>query len=197
MPQLSEVDIELAEHHRPPQKLGEIGLEAKAVIAVGSGKGGVGKSTIAAALAIGLARAGAKVGLMDADVYGPSIPQLLGTEQRPVMRDGKIEPVVVEGVRVLSMGLLVPAHEAVIWRGPMLHGAITQFLRDTAWGQLDYLVIDMPPGTGDIAITLSQLLPLTGSVVVCTPQDVARSMRSRRSRCFARSTSRCSAWWRT
>ncbi|MGI6415903.1 MAG: Mrp/NBP35 family ATP-binding protein [Thermoguttaceae bacterium] len=173
LPQLSEVDIELAEHHRPPQKLGEIGLEAKAVIAVGSGKGGVGKSTIAAALAIGLARAGAKVGLMDADVYGPSIPHLLGTEQRPLMRDGKIEPVVVEGVRILSMGLLVPAQEAVIWRGPMLHGAITQFLRDTAWGQLDYLVIDMPPGTGDIAITLSQLLPLTGSVVVCTPQDVA------------------------
>jgi ATP-binding protein involved in chromosome partitioning len=143
------------------------------VVAVGSGKGGVGKSTIAAAVAMGLARAGAKVGLMDADVYGPSIPHLLGTNQRPLMVDEKIEPVEVDGVKILSMGLLVPAEEAVIWRGPMLHGAITQFLRDTKWGELDYLIIDMPPGTGDIAITLSQLLPLTGSVVVCTPQDVA------------------------
>lgn len=173
LPQLTEVDVDLVEHHRPPQKLGEVALSAKAVIAVGSGKGGVGKSTIAATLAVGLSRAGAKVGLMDADVYGPSIPHLLGTDERPTMIDGKIQPVDVGGVKVLSMGLLVPAGEAVIWRGPMLHGAITQFLRDTNWGDLDYLIIDMPPGTGDIAITLSQLLPLTGSVVVCTPQDVA------------------------
>ncbi|NLS95185.1 MAG: Mrp/NBP35 family ATP-binding protein [Planctomycetaceae bacterium] len=172
-PQLTEVDVDLVEHHRAPQKLGEVGLSAKAVIAVGSGKGGVGKSTIAASFAVGLSRAGAKVGLMDADVYGPSIPHLLGTEQRPTMIDGKIQPVDVGNMKVLSMGLLVPAEEAVIWRGPMLHGAITQFLRDTNWGDLDYLIIDMPPGTGDIAITLSQLLPLTGSVVVCTPQDVA------------------------
>ncbi|MHB8901272.1 MAG: Mrp/NBP35 family ATP-binding protein [Thermoguttaceae bacterium] len=173
LPQLAEVDVDLAEHHRPPQKMGEVGLAAKAVIAVGSGKGGVGKSTIAAAIAIGLSRAGSKVGLMDADVYGPSIPHLIGTHQRPMMMDDKIEPVEVGGIKVLSMGLLIPAEEAVIWRGPMLHGAITQFLRDTNWGELDYLIIDMPPGTGDIAITLSQLLPLTGSVVVCTPQDVA------------------------
>lgn len=173
LPQLTEVDVDLVEHHRPPQKLGEVGLSAKAVIAVGSGKGGVGKSTIAATFAVGLSRAGAKVGLMDADVYGPSIPHLLGTDQRPTMIDGKIQPVDVGGLKVLSMGLLVPADEAVIWRGPMLHGAITQFLRDTNWGDLDYLIIDMPPGTGDIAITLSQLLPLTGAVVVCTPQDVA------------------------
>ncbi len=173
LPQLAEVDVDLGEHERPPQKLGEVGLAAKAVIAVGSGKGGVGKSTVAATVAMGLARAGAKVGLMDADVYGPSIPHLLGTDQRPLMVEEKIQPVEVEGLKVLSMGLLVPAGEAVIWRGPMLHGVITQFLRDTQWGELDYLIIDMPPGTGDIAITLSQLLPLTGSVVVCTPQDVA------------------------
>lgn len=173
LPQLRQVDVDLTEHHRPPQKLGEVGLTAKAVVAVGSGKGGVGKSTVAAAIAVGLARAGAKVGLMDADVYGPSIPHLFGTSQRPGMVDQKIQPVDVGGVKVLSMGLLVPAEEAVIWRGPMLHGAITQFLRDTNWGELDYLIIDMPPGTGDIAITLSQLLPLTGAVVVCTPQDVA------------------------
>jgi ATP-binding protein involved in chromosome partitioning len=143
------------------------------VIAVGSGKGGVGKSTIAASLAYGLKNAGAHVGLMDADVYGPSIPHLLGVNRRPQLVDNRLEPIEKDGIRVMSMGFLVPAGEAVVWRGPMLHGAITQFLRDTEWGALDYLVIDMPPGTGDIALTLSQLLPLTGAVVVCTPQDVA------------------------
>jgi ATP-binding protein involved in chromosome partitioning len=110
---------------------------------------------------------------MDADVYGPSIPHLVGVNQRPEIVDKKIKPIEVDGMKVMSMGFLVPPGEAVVWRGPMLHGAITQFLRDTAWGDLDYLIIDMPPGTGDIALTLSQLLPLTGAVVVCTPQDVA------------------------
>jgi ATP-binding protein involved in chromosome partitioning len=172
-PELKQVDVVLAVHNRPPQKLGQIGVTAKSVIAVGSGKGGVGKSTIAACLALGLKRAGAEVGLMDADVYGPSIPHLLGVNRRPEVNEGRIQPIVVDGLRVMSMGFLMPQGEAVIWRGPMLHGAITQFLRDTAWGELDYLVIDMPPGTGDIALTLSQLLPLTGAVVVCTPQDVA------------------------
>jgi ATP-binding protein involved in chromosome partitioning len=171
--QFADISVELVEHVRPPQKLGEIGLTAKSVIAVGSGKGGVGKSTIAAALALGLARAGSKVGLMDADVYGPSIPHLLGVNERPGIENGKIQPIRVADLNVISMGFLVPPGEAVVWRGPMLHGAITQFLRDTAWGDLDYLIIDMPPGTGDIALTLSQMLPLTGAVVVCTPQDVA------------------------
>ena len=143
------------------------------MIAVGSGKGGVGKSTIAASIALGLQRAGSKVGLMDADVYGPSIPHLLGVNERPAVVDKRIQPIEASGLKVMSMGFLVPAGEAVIWRGPMLHGAIQQFLRDTAWGELDYLIIDMPPGTGDIALTLSQLLPLTGAVVVCTPQEVA------------------------
>ena len=170
---LTDVTVKLVEHTRPPQKIGEIGLMAKSVIAVGSGKGGVGKSTIAAALALGLSRSGAKVGLMDADVYGPSIPHLLGVNRRPEIEGGKIQAIEVAGMKVISMGFLVPPGEAVVWRGPMLHGAITQFLRDTAWGELDYLIIDMPPGTGDIALTLSQLLPLTGAVVVCTPQDVA------------------------
>jgi ATP-binding protein involved in chromosome partitioning len=167
--------VEIVEHVRPPQKLGQIGLSAKSVIAVGSGKGGVGKSTIAASLALGLKRAGCKVGLMDADVYGPSIPHLLGLSDapRPAIIDGKIDAPKFEGMPVISMGFLVPPGEAVVWRGPMLHGAITQFLRDTAWGELDYLIIDMPPGTGDIALTLSQMLPLTGAVVVCTPQEVA------------------------
>jgi ATP-binding protein involved in chromosome partitioning len=166
--------VELAVHDRKPGKLGQIGLTAKSVIAVGSGKGGVGKSTIAASIAYGLARAGSKVGLMDADVYGPSIPHLLGVSGRPaVTEEKKIQPLEKDGIKILSMGLLVEPEQAVVWRGPMLHGAITQFLRDTDWGQLDWLVIDMPPGTGDIALTLSQLLPLTGAVVVCTPQDVA------------------------
>ena len=169
----AEVAIKRVLFDRPPEKLGEIGLTAKSVIAVSSGKGGVGKSTIAASLAIGLQRAGCNVGLMDADVYGPSIPHLLGVSQRPEIVEGRIQPVQAAGINVMSMGFLVPPGEAVVWRGPMLHGAIQQFLRDTEWGPLDYLIIDMPPGTGDIALTLSQLLPLTGTVVVCTPQDVA------------------------
>ncbi len=172
-PSLAGVDVTLAVHERPAVKIGQIGLTAKSVIAVGSGKGGVGKSTIAATLALGLKRAGCKVGLMDADVYGPSIPHLLGLSGKPVIENNKLQPILFQGMPVISMGFLVPAGEAVVWRGPMLHGAITQFLRDTAWGDLDYLIIDMPPGTGDIALTLSQSLPLTGAVVVCTPQQVA------------------------
>ncbi|HEX4132216.1 MAG TPA: Mrp/NBP35 family ATP-binding protein, partial [Pirellulales bacterium] len=173
-PALQRVDVTLGMHHRPPPKLGEIGLSAKSVIAVGSGKGGVGKSTVAASLAYGLRRAGCAVGLMDADVYGPSIPHLAGIEARAELdANRKIKPAELDGMKIMSMGFFVPPGEAVVWRGPMLHGAITQFLRDTAWGDLDYLVIDMPPGTGDIALTLSQVLPLTGAVVVCTPQDVA------------------------
>jgi ATP-binding protein involved in chromosome partitioning len=176
-PQVANVTIEVVPHDRPPGKLGQIGLEAKSVIAVGSGKGGVGKSTIAASIAIGLARAGSRVGLLDADVYGPSEPHLLCLSGRPQIEQGKIQPMHLalgaNQMPVMSMGFLVPPGEAVVWRGPMLHGAISQMLRDTAWGPLDYLIIDMPPGTGDIALTLSQVLPLTGAVVVCTPQDVA------------------------
>lgn len=173
LPGLTEVRVNLAVHERPPMQIGQIGLTAKSVIAVGSGKGGVGKSTMAATIALGLQRAGAKVGLMDADVYGPSIPHLLGVDGKPAAADNKIMPIMAGPMPVMSMGFLVPPGEAVVWRGPMLHGAITQFLRDTAWGALDYLIIDMPPGTGDIALTLSQMLPLTGAVVVCTPQEVA------------------------
>jgi ATP-binding protein involved in chromosome partitioning len=172
-PQLGGIDIHLDVHERPPEKIGQIGLAVKSVIAIGSGKGGVGKSTIAACLALGLKRAGARVGLLDADVYGPSIPHLLGVDERPTLVDQKLQPIDKEGLQLMSMGLLVPKDEAVVWRGPMLHSAISQFLRDTDWGELDYLLIDMPPGTGDIALTLSQLLPLTGALVVCTPQDVA------------------------
>lgn len=172
-PALREVTVRVEPHERPAEPLGEIGLRAKAVVAVGSGKGGVGKSTIAASLAFGLKRSGCTVGLMDADVYGPSVPHLVGKIERPGIVEKRIQPIVVDGVKIMSMGFLVPPGEAVVWRGPMLHGAIMQFLRDTDWGVLDYLIIDMPPGTGDIALTLSQLLPLTGAVIVCTPQDVA------------------------
>ena len=168
-----EVDVEVETHDRPAEKTGQIGLAAKSVIAIGSGKGGVGKSSVAVYLAYGLAHAGCKVALMDADIYGPSIPKLIGCYDQPVMQGERIRPVTVDGIKVMSMGFLVPPGEAVIWRGPMLHGALTQFLRDTDWGDLDYLLIDMPPGTGDVPLSLSQLLPLCGAVVVCTPQDVA------------------------
>ncbi len=168
------IQVEIAEHHRPAQKQGELGVTAKAVIAVGSGKGGVGKSTIATSLAYGLKRAGCKVGLLDADVYGPSIPHLMGTgEQRPEFADNKLQPVVKDGISLMSIGYLTPPGEAIIWRGPMLHRALTQFFSDTNWGDLDYLLIDMPPGTGDVPISLSQLVQLRGAVVVCTPQEVA------------------------
>jgi len=172
-PQLSTVKVTRAVHQRPAQQLGEVGVPAKSVIAVGSGKGGVGKSTIATILALGLKRAGCRVGLMDADVYGPSIPHLLGAQGSPNIQPNRIEPIMVNGMPVISMGFLVPRDQPAVWRGPMLHQIITQFLRDTQWGELDYLIIDMPPGTGDVALSLSQLLPLTGAVVVCTPQDVA------------------------
>jgi ATP-binding protein involved in chromosome partitioning len=168
-----DIVVKTAVHQRKPEKLGEIGLAAKTVVAVGSGKGGVGKSSIASYLACGLRRAGCEVGLLDADVYGPSIPHLLGSHEKPNIIADRIQPAMVDGLRVMSMGYLIPEGEAVIWRGPMLHTVLTQFLRDTDWGELDYLVIDMPPGTGDVALSLSQLLPLTGAIVVCTPQDVA------------------------
>ncbi len=169
----SEVAINFRDHERRPPEIGQIGLRCRSVIAVGSGKGGVGKSTVATCLALGLKRAGCKVGLMDADVYGPSVPQLIGVDGQPGKAGDKIAPIDADGMPVMSIGFMVPTEQAVIWRGPMLHSAVTQFLRDTAWGDLDYLIIDMPPGTGDVALTLSQLMPATGSVVVCTPQKVA------------------------
>ncbi|QDV10359.1 Flagellum site-determining protein YlxH [Rosistilla oblonga] len=166
--------IEIVEHDRPPARLGQIGLRVKSVIAVGSGKGGVGKSTVATSLAQCLQRFGSKVGLMDADVYGPSVPHLLGLSGRPEVDENKrIIPIKKGPMPVMSMGFLVEPDQAVIWRGPMLHSSVTQFLRDTDWGLLDYLIIDMPPGTGDVALTLSQILPLSGAVIVCTPQEVA------------------------
>ena len=173
LPGLNSVAVELTVHERPPQKIGQIGLAVKSLIAVGSGKGGVGKSTISANIALGLSRSGAKVGLLDADVYGPSIPHLLGITGPVEQENGQLLPIDKDGLSVMSIAFLVPPGEAVVWRGPMLHHAMTNFLRDTRWGELDYLIVDMPPGTGDIALSLSQMLPVTGAVMVCTPQELA------------------------
>lgn len=151
----------------------------KSTIAVASGKGGVGKSTVAVNLAVALHREGAEVGLMDTDVYGPSVPHLMGSRKGPEVAGDKIVPPVEYGIRIISMAYFLPPDEAVIWRGPMLHKAIHQFLGDVRWGELDYLVIDLPPGTGDIQLSLSQTIPLTGAVIVSTPQDVALSVASK------------------
>ncbi len=146
----------------------------KNVVAVGAGKGGVGKSTAAVFLAYGLARSGATVGLMDADVYGPSIPTLTGVEgARPELHDNLMVPVDAGGVGVMSIGFMIARSQAVIWRGPMTHGVVKQFLENVDWGELDYLIVDLPPGTGDVPLSLAQQIPMTGSVVICTPQDVA------------------------
>ena len=146
------------------------------IIAVGAGKGGVGKSTTAVNLAIALARKGARVGLLDGDVYGPNIPQMLGTTEAPVVgADKRMVPPEAHGIKIISMGMLVPPDQPIIWRGPMLHGAVQQFMRDVAWGELDYLVVDLPPGTGDVALSMAQSVPMAGAVVVTTPQGVSVS----------------------
>lgn len=149
----------------------------KNLVAVAAGKGGVGKSTVASNLAVALAKDGARVGLMDADIYGPNQPQMMGVPGfQPVAGpDNKIEPAEAHGVKVMSMGFLMDPDKAVIWRGPMLHGAITQFLKDVKWGELDYLILDLPPGTGDVQLTLCQTVPLAGAVIVTTPQSIALS----------------------
>ncbi len=152
---------------------GKLNIPVKSTIAVASGKGGVGKTTVSVNLAVALAQLGAQVGLMDADIYGPNIPIMMGVNEPPMSRNEQIVPLEAYGVKLMSMGFLVPPEQAVIWRGPMLHSAIRQFLSDVDWGDLDYLVIDLPPGTGDVQLTLTQSVPLTGGVVVATPQDVA------------------------
>lgn len=181
-PEIQDVKVNFTTVVRGKDSGGKVGLRVKNVIAVGSGKGGVGKSTVAASLAYGLKHFGATVGLMDADVYGPSIPHLLGASGQPAMKqietpDGRtferIVPIEVDGIKLMSMGFMVGEDQAIVWRGPMLHKALSQFLQQTDWGELDYLVVDMPPGTGDVALTLSQMVQLAGAVVVCTPQKVA------------------------
>ena len=156
------------------------------VIAVGSGKGGVGKSTVAANLAIALALTGAKVGLLDGDIYGPNLPRMLGEHRQPEQREGKIIPLDAFGIRFMSIGLLVPQGEAVVWRGPMLHGALKSFLHDVDWSGLDYLLVDLPPGTGDVQLSLTQLTFVDGAVVVTTPSAVALEDAAKAVDAFAR-----------
>ena len=160
---------------QPQQQQQNITLpNIKYKVAVASGKGGVGKSTVATNLAISLANAGNAVGLLDADAYGPSIPTMMGIQEQPkTSPERKIIPLVRHDIKLMSIGFMVPEEQAMIWRGPMLHGAIRQLLGDVDWGELDYLIIDLPPGTGDVALSLTQAMPLTGSLIVTTPQDVA------------------------
>ena len=145
----------------------------KNLIAVGSGKGGVGKTTVAVNLAVGLAALGHKVGLMDADVYGPNVPLMMGINETPMALGDRIQPLEQYGVKIMSMGFLSPGDKPLVWRGPMLHSVIQQFLRGVDWGALDYLVIDLPPGTGDVQLSLIQSAPVTGAIVVTTPSDVS------------------------
>ncbi len=148
----------------------------KNIIAVSSGKGGVGKSTVAVNLAVALAADGAKVGIMDADVYGPNVPLMLGTGyDQPEVVNGKLKPIEAHGIKMISMAVLVPPDKPMILRGPMLHGVVRQFLSDVDWGDLDYLIVDMPPGTGDVQLSLAQLVPVQGAVLVTTPQEVSLS----------------------
>jgi ATP-binding protein involved in chromosome partitioning len=157
----------------------------KHVIAVGAGKGGVGKSTIAVNLAVGLARKGLAVGLMDGDIYGPSLPTMLGLDALEVATlGGMIQPFLVHGVKAMTIGKMFPSDKPLIWRGPMAHRAFQQLVQQTEWGELDYLVIDLPPGTGDVSLTMAQMLRLTGAVVVCTPQKVAQDDAVRAARMF-------------
>ncbi|QDU79367.1 Flagellum site-determining protein YlxH [Polystyrenella longa] len=181
-PEVESVEVKFNVVVRGKKSGARIGLRAKNVIAVGSGKGGVGKSTVAASLAFGLKHLGAKVGLLDADVYGPSIPHMAGVKGQPGVLEyttsegqtiQRIEPLDADGLKLMSIGFMIEEEQAVIWRGPMLHKILTQFVQQTEWGDLDYLIIDMPPGTGDVSLTLSQMLGLAGAVVVCTPQQVA------------------------
>lgn len=166
--------------------IGKLNIPVKNIIAVASGKGGVGKSTVSTNLAVSLALDGAKVGVLDADIYGPNIPMMFGLEGRPRVDNGKMVPLMAYGVEVISMGFLMPDGEAVVWRGPMLHKAIQQLFTDVRWSELDYMIVDLPPGTGDAQLSLAQSVPLTGGVIVTTPQAVSISDARRGATAFKR-----------
>jgi len=152
---------------------GKLDVPIKNIVAVGSGKGGVGKTTVSVNLAVALAQMGAKVGILDADIYGPNVPIMMGVDAMPPVVGEKMSPAVAYGVEVMSIGFLVPEGEALVWRGPMLHKAIRQLFTDVAWSALDYVIVDLPPGTGDAQLSLAQLVPLTGGIIVTTPQAVS------------------------
>ncbi len=158
---------------------GLVKMPIRNAIAVGSGKGGVGKSTVSVNIAVALAQSGARVGLMDADIYGPNVPTMLGIEKLPPPQGQRLIPAIAYGIKVISMGLLVKPGQPLIWRGPMLNSAIRQFLGDVEWGELDYLIVDLPPGTGDASLSLAQALPLSGAVIVTLPQLVSLEDASR------------------
>lgn len=188
VPGVEQVNIEMTAQvrERPPTGQ-ELIPGVKQCIAIASGKGGVGKSTLTCNLAVALAQKGAKVGLMDADVYGPSVPLMMGcASERPLTRDNKIEPIVRFGVKIMSLGLLLEEGQAVLWRGPMVAGTVKQLLADVDWGDLDYLLVDLPPGTGDAPMSLAQLAPLTGVVIVSTPQMVAAQIAAKSAALFKR-----------
>ncbi|MDZ4754658.1 MAG: Mrp/NBP35 family ATP-binding protein [Phycisphaerae bacterium] len=186
---LGTVHVEFtADVRRPNEKVRDTSNplpNVRQIVAVGAGKGGVGKSTIAVNLAVGLARMGARTGLLDGDIYGPSAPTMLGLDSvGTVARGNMLLPFDVHGIKAMTIGKLVDPDKALIWRGPMAHGAFKQLAVQTDWGDLDYLIVDLPPGTGDVPLTLSQLLPLTGAVIVCTPQQVAQDDARRAVRMF-------------
>jgi len=173
---IDKVDIEMSAKVRSSLPAGnQLGGNVKNVVAVTSGKGGVGKSTCAVNLAAALAATGAKVGILDADVYGPNVPLMMGIQRKPEGQGQKLFPITAHGIKTMSVGYMIEDGQPVMWRGPMLHRALEQFLRDVEWGELDYLLVDMPPGTGDAQLSLAQLVPLTGVVVVTTPQEVSQT----------------------
>jgi len=174
VPGIGSVSINWASNVPQDQRLSQqLGQQFRNTIAVTSGKGGVGKTTVSVNLAISLAKEGARVGLLDADILGPNVPMMMGVDQMPAPRERKMVPAEAFGVRFISMGFLVPPDQPLVWRGPMLHSAIRQLLQDVHWGELDYLVVDLPPGTGDAQLSLAQALPLTGAIVVTQPMEVA------------------------
>lgn len=176
LPGVTSVEIQFTHRVRGDGRIfGKLNVPIKNIVAVASGKGGVGKSTVSVNLAVSLALDGAKVGLLDADIYGPNIPMMMGVADAPPVLQGKLVPAEAHGVRFMSMGFLLPADKALIWRGPMLHKALQQLFTDVRWGELDYLIVDLPPGTGDAQLSLAQIVPLTGGLIVTMPQMVSVS----------------------
>jgi ATP-binding protein involved in chromosome partitioning len=185
LPGVEDVEIKMTSEVRQAPQLDKTALKGvRNIVAVGSGKGGVGKSTIAVNIAAALAAEGARIGLLDGDIYGPTMPIMLGIDQPPKTAGNRMIPLEASGLKFISMGLLVKAEQPLIWRGPMAHKALQQCLFETDWGELDYLIVDLPPGTGDVHLTLAQAVPLTGAVIVSTPQDVGLRISMKTLRMF-------------